>query len=188
MSKASFYVPLGIFGLLVVILAVGFTLEDPHYLPSVMIDQEIPEFRLSTLHDEGRQITNEDLKGEVSLLNVWATWCPNCVIEHPELLRIAREENVRLIGVNYNDERRKAIAWLKRREDPYAFSIYDNEGKLGINLGVYGAPETYIVDANGVVRYRHVGAVTRKVWEEDLKPLVDLLRNGQPSGEKVAER
>ncbi|MBD3647713.1 MAG: DsbE family thiol:disulfide interchange protein [Pseudomonadales bacterium] len=188
MGKAGFYVPLGIFGLLVVILAVGFTLEDPHYLPSVMIDQEIPEFQLASLHDEQRQITNEDLKGEVSLLNVWATWCPNCVVEHPELMRISREENVRLIGVNYNDESVKAITWLKRREDPYEFNIFDNEGKLGINLGVYGAPETYIVDSDGVVRYRHVGAVTRKVWEEDLEPLVELLQNGGAAGDKVAER
>lgn len=183
MSKAALFIPLGVFLVLVGFLAVGFKLEDPHRLPSAMIDQPIADFSLSDLKEPDKKITNADLKGQVSLVNVWATWCPNCLVEHPELMRISKEEDVRIIGVNYNDERDKALAWLKRHDNPYAFNIMDNEGKLGINLGVYGAPETYVVDANGVVRYRHVGVVSRKVWEEDLEPLVDLLRDGS-----VAER
>lgn len=183
MTKPALFIPLGVFLVLVGFLAVGFKLEDPHRLPSAMIDQPISEFSLSELRNPERTITNDDLTGEVSLVNVWATWCPNCLVEHPELMRISKEEDVRIVGVNYNDERDKALAWLKRHEDPYAFSIMDNEGKLGINLGVYGAPETYVVDANGVVRYRHVGVVSREVWEKDLEPLVELLRD-----ESVAER
>lgn len=183
MTKPALFIPLGVFLVLAGFLAVGFKLEDPHRLPSAMIDQPISGFSLSELENPERTITNEDLTGEVSLVNVWATWCPNCLVEHPELMRISKEEDVRLVGVNYNDERDKALAWLERHEDPYAFSIMDNEGKLGINLGVYGAPETYVVDADGVVRYRHVGVVSREVWEKDLEPLVELLRD-----ESVAER
>lgn len=183
MSKAALFIPLGVFLVLVGFLAVGFKLDDPHRLPSAMIDQPIAEFSLSDLKEPDKKITNADLKGQVSLVNVWATWCPNCLVEHPELMRISKEEDVRIVGVNYNDEREKALAWLKRHNNPYAFNIMDNQGKLGIDLGVYGAPETYVVDANGVVRYRHVGVVSRKVWEEDLEPLVDLLRD-----ESVAER
>ncbi len=184
MSKAGLFIPLGVFLMLAMILAIGFTLDDPHKLPSAMIDQEIAPFSLAALDDPEREITNADLKGQVSLVNVWATWCPNCVIEHPELMRISEEEDVRLIGVNYNDDREKALEWLRRRQDPYVFNIYDNEGRLGINLGVYGAPETYVVDANGVVQYRHVGVVTERVWEEELEPLVEMLKQGK----NVAER
>lgn len=183
MKKVVLFVPLAIFLILVGFLAAGFKLDDPHRLPSAMIDQPIAPFSLSELKDPDREITNADLKGEVSLLNVWATWCPNCLVEHPELMRISEEENVRMIGVNYNDERNKALKWLERHDSPYAFSIMDDEGKLGINLGVYGAPETYVVDADGVIRYRHVGVVSREVWEKDLEPLVDMLQE-----ESVAER
>lgn len=183
MKKAVLFVPLAIFLILVGFLAAGFKLDDPHRLPSAMIDQPIAPFRLSELKDPNREITNADLSGEVTLLNVWATWCANCLVEHPELMRISEQENVRMIGVNYNDDRKKALAWLERHDSPYAFSIMDDEGKLGINLGVYGAPETYVLDKDGVIRYRHVGVVSREVWEKDLEPLVDMLQE-----QSVAER
>lgn len=184
MSKAALFIPLTLFFGLAIILGIGFTLDDPHKLPSAMIDQEISAFSLPRLKAPEQQISNADLKGEISLLNVWATWCPNCRVEHPEFMRIAEEEDIRIIGVNYNDERKKALKWLDRLGDPYAFSVMDYEGKLGINLGVYGAPETYLVDSNGVVRYRHVGVVTRKIWEETFVPRIDKLRQNAA----VAER
>ena len=174
--RARFYLPVAGFVLLAVALAAGFTLRDPHFLPSAMINHPIGPFKLATLKDSTRIITNADLKGQVSLLNVWATWCPNCVIEHPEMIRISREENIRLIGVDYHDERGKAIAWLAARGDPYRFVIFDKEGKLGMNLGVYGAPETYLVDTDGVVRYRHIGIMTRQIFEQEFKPRLKLLR------------
>ncbi len=175
----TFLIPLGVFLVLVVILAIGFKLEDPHLLPSVLIDRPFPAFNLKELHDENRIVTREDLMGDVSLVNVWATWCPNCIIEHPEFMRIARDEGVPIYGINYNDERDKAIRWLERNGDPYTLIMEDNEGKLGIDLGVYGAPETFVVDAAGVIQYKHVGAVTRNLWEQTLSPLIDHLRENK---------
>ncbi|HIG41542.1 MAG: DsbE family thiol:disulfide interchange protein [bacterium] len=169
-------IPLAVFFVLVFILAIGFRLEDAHLLPSQLIDRPFPEFELAELHDEQRTLTVRDLQGEVSLVNVWATWCPNCVIEHPELTRISNDEGVPLYGINYNDDSAKARAWLQRYGNPYRFNIVDNEGKLGIDLGVYGAPETFVVDASGVIQYKHVGEVSTRVWEETLEPLILHLR------------
>jgi cytochrome c biogenesis protein CcmG/thiol:disulfide interchange protein DsbE len=182
----SLLIPLGVFVLLVAVLAVGFRLEDPHFLPSQLIDQPFPEFSLQALNEPERELTTADITGQVALVNVWATWCPNCLLEHPELMRISREEGIPLYGINYNDESEKARRWLVRHKNPFAFSIVDDKGKLGIDLGVYGAPETFVLDAKGVIRYRHVGEVTRRVWEETLSPIIDLLQaealaaTGQP--------
>ncbi len=169
-------IPLGVFLLLVVFLGLGFQLRDPHFLPSELIDRPFPEFELVDLHDGSVVRSRRDLVGEISLVNVWATWCPNCVIEHPELVRIAAEEGVPIYGVNYNDDTLKAIAWLQRRKDPYQFSLVDDEGRLAIDLGVYGAPETFVLDEKGVIQYRHVGTVTNEVWRQDLLPVIEHLR------------
>ena len=172
----SLLIPLGVFVLLVAVLAAGFRLNDPHFLPSQLIDQPFPEFSLQALHDPERQLSSADITGQVALVNVWATWCPSCLLEHPELMRISREEGIPLYGINYNDDSEKARRWLVRHKDPFAFSIVDDKGKLGIDLGVYGAPETFVLDARGVIRYRHVGEVTQRVWRETLRPIVDLLQ------------
>lgn len=169
-------IPLLFFLLLITVLAFGFRLEDPHFLPSELIDKPFPAFSLEDLHHPDRVLTKADLTGEVALVNVWATWCPNCLVEHPELLRISREENILLYGVNYNDESDKAIAWLERYKDPFQFHVVDHEGTLAIDLGVYGAPETFVIDENGVIQYRHVGPVTRRVWRSKILPVVKLLR------------
>jgi len=174
-NKVSLFVPLGIFILLVIALALGFKLEDPHLLPSELISKPFPEFNLQSLTEESRELSKSDVEGEVSLVNVWATWCPNCLVEHPELTRIAEEEGVRLIGVNYNDDSAKARQWLKRHGNPFEFSLVDDNGKLAIDLGVYGAPETFVVDAQGVIHYRHVGVVSRRVWLDILAPLIKQL-------------
>ena len=146
----SLLIPLAVFLVLVGFLGLGFGLKDPHFLPSVLIDKPLPEFELADLHETGRTRSREDLLGEISLVNVWATWCPNCVVEHPELMRISEEEDLPLYGINYNDQSQKARAWLRRYEDPYRFSVVDDKGTLAIDLGVYGAPETFVVDAEQV--------------------------------------
>ncbi len=185
MNTKALLIPLGVFVLLVGFLAVGFKLEDPHLLPSQLIDRPFPEFTLADLHDDAASITRDDLVGHVSLVNVWATWCANCVIEHPELLRISRDDGIPVYGINYNDDKIKARRWLERYKDPYKKVIVDDEGKLGIDLGVYGAPETFVVDANGVIQYRHVGIVTRDTFENTLQPLIEQL---EAQGEALAER
>ncbi|BBB25205.1 DsbE family thiol:disulfide interchange protein [Amphritea japonica] len=140
--------------------------KDSTTIPSPLIDKPMPDFRLTALLDEQRILTAADLKGRPALLNVWATWCPTCKQEHAQLNRIARDEGVTIYGVNYKDDRAKAQVWLDKYLNPYALNIFDPEGKLGLNLGVYGAPETFILDAQGVIRYKHVGAVDQRVWSQ----------------------
>ena len=178
MSVKSLLIPLGIFVGLVIILAAGFTLKDPHLLPSQMVDKPFPTFKLHELKDPQRILTRDDIKGEVALVNVWATWCPNCVMENPEMLRISQKEGIPIYGIDYNDESGQAIEWLKQNGDPYRFNIVDDQGTLGIDLGVYGAPETFVVDHNGVIQHRHVGPVTREVYEDELLPIIKHLREG----------
>jgi len=182
MNKVSLYVPLGVFLLLAMLLAAGFWLDDPHKLPSELIGRPLPEFALADVVNPERTVTKADLVGQISLVNVWATWCPNCLMEHPKLLQIAREGSVRVIGVNYNDDIVKAQAWLKKYQDPYYVSVADTEGTLGIDLGVYGAPETFVLDAEGFIRYRYVGPVTERVWQEILLPIIDEIRSNDVSG------
>ena len=175
MNRALLFIPLVIFALMGVVFWIGLGIEDKTSLPSPLINKPFPDFELGVVED-GRTLTTADLKGQPALVNVWATWCPNCVIEHPELVRIAAEEGVPIYGVNYNDDTPKAIAWLQRRKDPYRFSLVDDEGRLAIDLGVYGAPETFVLDEKGVIQYRHVGTVTNEVWRQDLLPVIVHLR------------
>lgn len=156
---------------LVLFVALGLFLwngigKDTETIPSPLINKPVPEFSLSALLDEQQTITAADLKGRPALLNVWATWCPTCKQEHAQLNRMARDEGVTIYGVNYKDDRAKARIWLDKYMNPYALNIYDPEGKLGLNLGVYGAPETFLLDAQGIIRYKHVGAIDERVWSE----------------------
>ena len=176
MSRKSLFVPLAVFFSLVAVLGIGFSLDDPHLLPSELIDREFPAFSLPSLEDPDRTVTQGDLVGQVALVNIWATWCANCIIEHPELLRISREEGIPIFGVNYNDDTAKAIRWLDRYESPYVLTIVDADGKLGIDLGVYGAPETFIIDSNGVIQLRHVGVVSRETFEQKFVPVIEHLK------------
>ena len=146
-------------------------------LPSEKINEPIPEFELPNLLYPRESVRSGDLVGEVALLNVWATWCPSCIAEHGELTRIFETTGLRIIGINYNDDPDAARAWLKRWGDPYALHVVDQAGTLAIDLGVYGAPETFVIDAAGVIRYRHVGVVTQKVYEETLGPMIQDLQD-----------
>ncbi len=151
---------------------------NPKELPSALIGKPFPQFELASVADPERMLTRKDLLGEPSLVNVWATWCPACKIEHPQLMDIARNEGVKIYGINYKDDREKAKVWLRQYENPYVLNIYDIEGRLGFDLGVYGAPETYILDADGIVRYRHAGPVDKATWAKMKVMIEELKVNG----------
>ncbi|MEE4204583.1 MAG: DsbE family thiol:disulfide interchange protein [Halieaceae bacterium] len=165
MRRLKLFAPLAAFLLLAVFLFRGLSL-DPTALPSARVGQPLPAFSLPELAS-GEMLSPASLAGKPALLNVWATWCYSCRVEHPYLLQLA-EQGVTIYGLNYKDEDAKASAWLKQLGDPYRQTIVDAEGTLGLDLGVYGAPETYVVDAEGVVRYRHVGVVNEQVWNDVL--------------------
>lgn len=172
MRRIFLFLPLAIFFVMGIFLYRGLQI-DPTNLPSALIDKPMPAFELTSLYDENQVLTAESMKGKPALLNVWATWCPSCKQEHAQLNRI-KQEGYTIYGINYKDERGKAKEWLRRYLDPYAVNVFDKTGTLGLDLGVYGAPETYVLDANGVIRYKHVGVVDERVWAQ-LKPLLDSL-------------
>jgi cytochrome c biogenesis protein CcmG/thiol:disulfide interchange protein DsbE len=150
---------------------------DPQALPSALIDRPLPEFSLPVLGGPAT-VDRDGVTGEVALFNVWATWCASCRVEHPYLTQLA-EQGVAIYGINYKDEDAEALQWLRELGDPYRLSIVDAEGSLGLDLGVYGAPETYVVDARGIIRYRHVGVVNEHVWENILQPIIAELEREQ---------
>ena len=163
--KILVFIPLVVFVLLGVVLFVGLYL-DPRELPSELARHKrpVPAFNLPDVTDPARTLSENDLRGEVALLNVWATWCPTCLEEHAFLNRLAQEQGVKIYGINYKDDPAKAREWLRRYNNPYVVVVLDQDGTLGLDMGVYGAPETYVLDAQGRIRYRHVGAVDADVW------------------------
>ena len=167
-------IPLVGFAALVLLLGSGLG-KDPRLLPSALIDRPMPDFSLPSLKEPGRTLTVADLTGDIALVNVWGTWCPSCYDEHPVLLKLA-EDGVPIYGLNYKDESPKAIQWLEDLGDPYKLNVVDAKGTLALDMGVYGAPETFLLDERGVIRYRHVGVVTEQVWEEVFLPRIELIR------------
>jgi len=182
MSKSrktlTYLIPLALFAVLVGFLSYGLT-TDPRKVPSPLIGKSIPEFALPALMEPTRQVTQEDLKGRVSLVNVWASWCPSCRAEHKALMEIAqqgRDGSFQVIGLNWKDERDLALEMLRLFGNPYAFSAFDPDNDVGLDFGVYGAPETFIVDRDGIIRYKHIGPVDEEVWQQTLSPLVEELK------------
>ena len=169
-----FLLPLGLFLALVVVLGIGLT-RDPREVPSPLINKPAPPFRLPLLHEPEKALSPADLRGEVWLLNVWASWCPACRDEHPVLIELAKLRLAPIYGLNYKDKRDDAIVWLKRFGDPYEASIVDADGKVGIDYGVYGVPETYVIDQRGVIRYKRIGPVTPEIVKQKIVPLVQEL-------------
>ncbi|HEY6131750.1 MAG TPA: DsbE family thiol:disulfide interchange protein [Halioglobus sp.] len=165
--RLKLFVPLFLFTLLAIILFRGLGL-NPSEMPSALIDRPLPAFNLPGLGQTG-VLSRADVTGQVALLNVWATWCISCRVEHPYLTHLA-EQGIPIFGINYKDDDKAALAWLHELGNPYRLNVADREGTLGLDLGVYGAPETYLLDASGVVRYRHVGVVDEKVWRTVLEP------------------
>ena len=163
---------LGFVALLVVLF--GGLGKDPSLLPSALLDRPLPPFTAASLEDPSVQVRDTDLHGQVALLNIWATWCPTCRAEH-EFLNALKDRGQVIYGVNYKDERLDALRWLDSLGDPYRINIDDSAGQIGIDLGVYGAPETFLLDAEGVIRYRHVGALDQQVWEREFLPRLKAL-------------
>lgn len=171
--------PLGIFLLLAALLGVGLTL-NPREVPSPLIGKPVPEFRTPGLKDPDRELSSDMLRGRATLLNVWATWCIPCRQEHPVLVGIASRGEAVLYGLNYKDDRKLAIDWLNELGDPYQVSGFDPGGQAGIELGVYGVPETFIIDAEGRIVYKQIGPIDEKTWKTTLLPKVRTL-NGAGS-------
>ena len=170
--RPAAYAPLAIFAAVLAIGYIGFQLEDPHRLPSALIGKPFPDFAAGRLDGEGAELVRRtDLLGSPALVNVWATWCPTCKAEHDELLRIrAAAPQLRIIGVNYKDDPTKARRWLRDYGDPYEFNLLDLDGALGVELGVYGAPETFLLNPAGEVVFKQVGAITGAIWKQELAP------------------
>ncbi|HBJ90807.1 MAG: DsbE family thiol:disulfide interchange protein [Gammaproteobacteria bacterium] len=173
MGRVKYFFPVIGFFALALLLWRGLYL-DPKELPSMLIDKPMPAFELNTV--DGEPVTNTDLPDQVFLLNVWGSYCLPCLVEHPTFMRLSEEGEIPVVGVNYKDETNLAQGWLETNGNPFAFSIEDGNGRFGIDLGVYGAPETYLVDANGVIRYRHVSVLDETVWAEEFLPAIAELR------------
>ncbi|HET8849644.1 MAG TPA: DsbE family thiol:disulfide interchange protein [Marinobacter sp.] len=170
MKRLVLFIPLVIVMGVGVFLAAGIG-KDPTELDSALVGKAVPEFSLENLYDPERVHDASLFEGQVSLLNVWGEWCPACWDEHEFLMQLANEENVRIVGLNYKDQRDKALSFLERLGNPYNVVLFDPGGSLGFDLGVYGAPETFVIDDDGTVLYRHVGAVNDRVWAEELGPI-----------------
>jgi cytochrome c biogenesis protein CcmG/thiol:disulfide interchange protein DsbE len=171
---SRFVIPLVLFVVLVVFLAIGLR-HDPHEIPSPLINKPAPAFQLAQLKDPKQTFSAEQMKGKVWLLNVWASWCFSCREEHPLLLEYARSGAVPIYGLNSKDKREDALAWLGELGDPYVLSVSDLDGRVGIDYGVYGAPETYLIDRHGIIRFKYIGPVTPDVWTGKILPLAKEL-------------
>jgi len=148
---------------------------DPRKVPSPLIDKPAPTFSLTRLKQPEVTLGSADLKGKVTLFNVWATWCVACRSEHPVLMQLAESGKVAIYGLNYKDDRAEAQRWLLRYGDPYLANAFDNDGRVGIDWGVYGTPETFIVDQQGIIRHKHIGPLTQEVVRDEILPLVEKL-------------
>jgi cytochrome c biogenesis protein CcmG/thiol:disulfide interchange protein DsbE len=171
-----FLVPLLLFVVLIGFLAVGLRL-NPREVPSPFIGKPAPMFSLSQLHVSEQAFSPADLRGRVWLLNVWASWCVSCRQEHPVLMELARQDVVPIVGLDYKDDREPAKSWLNEHGNPYRLSAWDREGKVGIDYGVYGVPETFVIDKSGIIRMKHIGPVTPAVLSEKIMPLVKELND-----------
>lgn len=177
MKTLRFILPLLVFLVIIMFLWLGLKKGDPHQLPSALIGQHVPLLSAPSLLAESTTLTAGDFQGQPLLLNVWATWCVTCQAEHSVLMDIAATHKVRIFGLNYKDDLPAARQWLKNYGNPYQDVIADPQGRLAIDFGVYGTPETFVIDAQGVIRYKHVGALTWEVWQQELLPVIEKLRS-----------
>ena len=174
----SRWLPLAIFGLLAALLATGVWLSrrpDREALPSPLVGKPTPEFALPVLHEPGRVVRAADLRGAPYLLNVWGSWCPACRDEHPVLTRFAETRRIRVVGFNWKDTREDALRWLDQFGNPYWLVITDEEGSSAIDFGIYGAPETFLVDARGRIQWKHVGPLSDQIIRDELLPIIERI-------------
>lgn len=172
--KARFLIPLGVFLVLVVLLGIGLTL-NPRDVPSVLINEPAPAFDLPDLYDPEKRVSSDAMKGKVWLLNVWGTWCPECWREHEFLIHLAKNEGVTIIGIDWRDERDQAQSFLDRKGNPFAAVGFDPDSEAIMDWGVYGAPETFVIDKQGMIRKKHTGPLYQQVWDAEIKPLLQQL-------------
>lgn len=166
--------PLLLFVILVVFLAIGLR-HDPHEIPSALIDKPAPAFQLAQLKDPARTFSPDQMKGKVWLLNVWGSWCIGCREEHPYLIELAKSGTVPLYGLNWKDKREDALATLEELGDPYVLNVSDFDGRVAIDYGITGAPETYLIDQNGIIRYKEVGQLNPEIMQNKILPIVRQL-------------
>jgi len=173
--KLIYLLPLTFFLLLTILLWQGIG-HDPRIIPSPLINKPLPHFVLPQLNNTNKKFDSNNIKGKVSLLNIWATWCVSCRVEHAGLMTISQHYHIPIYGFDYKDNREEAQRLLKKVGDPYQAIAFDADGKVAIDLGVYGAPETFIIDANGIVRYKYAGPITYQDWQDVLYPLIKRLQ------------
>jgi len=176
-AKARFLIPFGVFVALVILLGSGLKL-DPREVPSPLVGKLAPPFSLPQLDRPEAKISQQDMLGKVWLLNVWASWCVSCRDEHPVLLEFAKTGVVPVVGLNYKDQRAEGLRWLSQFGNPYRVSAFDSDGLVGIDYGVYGVPETFVIDKHGFVRYKQIGALTPEAIRKKILPLVKELEAG----------
>lgn len=167
-------IPAVIFVALIALLAFGLKL-DPRHVPSPLIGKPLPAFNLSALYEPDRTISETNFLGKPRLLNVWASWCAACVTEHPLLVELGQRGDIEIFGLNYKDDNPRAQDWLRRHRNPYTMIIVDSEGTLGLDLGVYGVPETFVIDKQGVIRFKQVGPLNPEVIQQVILPLLEEL-------------
>jgi cytochrome c biogenesis protein CcmG/thiol:disulfide interchange protein DsbE len=174
-GKLKFLIPVAVFAGMVAIFYQGLY-KDPTLVSSPFIDKAAPAFDLPTLYDDQRRMTEREFRGKISLFNVWASWCPGCAREHDMLLTIAHTTDVPIYGLNWKDERQAALKWLLERGNPYEVNAVDRDNITGIDWGVYGAPETFLIDADGIIRYKHIGPLTPEIWAAEFLPRITSAR------------
>lgn len=167
-------IPLGIFAVLLVFLAIGLT-RDPHEIPSPLIGKPAPAFTAPVLNKAGETLSTKDMLGKVWLLNTWASWCVACRQEHPLLVEFSKSNPLPIIGLDYKDQEADGIQWLARFGNPYTTSITDRDGRIGIDFGVYGVPESFLIDKAGIIRYKQIGPFTEEALRDKLIPLIKEL-------------
>jgi len=173
--KVKFLIPLLLFVVLVVFLAIGLN-RDPHEVPSPLINKPAPAFEVPQLSEANKSFSPASMKGQVWILNVWASWCVACREEHPVLVELSKSKMAPVIGLDYKDRREDALAMLTKQGNPYVLSAFDANGRVGIDYGVYGVPETYIIDKAGVIRFKHIGPVTMELLNQKIYPLISELQ------------
>ena len=173
--KAKFLFPLVLFLVLAVFLAIGLN-RDPHEVPSPLINKPAPAFEIPQLSESNQSFSPASMKGQVWILNVWASWCVACREEHPVLVELAKSKMAPIIGLDYKDKREEALAMLAKQGNPYVLSAFDSNGRVGIDYGVYGVPETYVIDKTGIIRFKHIGPITMDLLNQKIYPLISELQ------------
>lgn len=174
---SRYLAPLIIVAIMIPMFVIGLN-RDPSEIPSPLLDKPAPQFELPTLKDPNKTVGSADYAGQLALVNVWATWCIGCRQEHDYLMQLAAEIDIPMYGLNWRDRRDDALVWLQRLGDPYVASAYDEDGRVGIDWGVYGAPETFLISPEGIILHKHISPMTDRVWQEDFLPRILAAQGG----------